>query len=127
MPFLSQDSQGDIFQVVVVFMTCPDRATAREIAKKLVNAKLAACANILTGVESLFRWRGAIEEAEEAFLIAKTRGELLDELIEAVEELHPYELPEVIALPVVGGLSRYLAWVRAETKRPKGSGGAAGI
>ena len=110
-----------------MFMTCPDRATAREIAKKLVNAKLAACVNVLTGVESLFRWRGAVEEAEEVLLIAKTREELLDELIKVVEELHPYELPEVIALPVTGGLSRYLAWVRAETRRSEASGGAGGI
>jgi len=104
--------------VVVVLVTCPSREVAERIAKALLEARLAACVNITPELKSIFWWKGEVEEASEVLMFIKTKAELLDELIARVRELHPYEVPEVIALPVAAGLSDYLAWVEEETKRP---------
>ena len=104
--------------VVVVLVTCPSREVAERIAKALLEARLATCVNITPELKSIFWWKGEVEEASEVLMFIKTKAELLDELIARVRELHPYEVPEVIALPVAAGLSDYLAWVEEETKRP---------
>ena len=99
----------------VVLSTCGSEDEARSLAKALVEARLAACVNILPGVHSVYRWKGLVEEAGEWVLIIKTRRALLERLTTALCAAHSYELPEVLALPVVDGLDRYLAWIDEET------------
>lgn len=101
--------------VHIVFCTCPDPSTASRIADALVGERLAACVNVLPGVQSVYRWQGAVERADEVLLLAKTTAARLDALKDRVLELHPHELPEVIAVEAVGGLGAYLDWVAAET------------
>lgn len=93
----------------------PDRAP--EIARALVERRLAACVNVVPGVRSFYRWQGKLEEDQESTLLVKTRADRVEELTRAVRELHPYEVPEVIALPIEAGAGNpaYLAWVASET------------
>jgi periplasmic divalent cation tolerance protein len=109
---------GGTRAVDVVLVNAPQEK-AREIARALVERRLAACVNVVPAITSIYRWQGAIEEANEATLLIKTRRELLPELTEAVRGLHPYELPEIIAFPVAEdrGNAAYLDWVYAETER----------
>lgn len=95
--------------------TCPDRDTARRIARALVHERLAACVNLLPGIESVYRWEGAVEAGEEVLLLAKTVPGRLEALTARIVELHPYDLPEVVALEAAGGLPGYLEWIAAET------------
>lgn len=101
--------------VRLVLTTCPDHASADALARALVEERLAACVTRLPGAHSTYRWQGQIEQADEVVLLIKTRGERLAALAERIRALHPYELPEVVALPVVGGLAPYLQWVVDET------------
>ncbi len=104
------------FQAIVVLITVPSVEIGRKIAGMLLEKKLAACVNILPGVTSLFTWQRQASEEQEALLVVKTRGELFaDFLLPAVKALHPYQVPEIIALPVVGGLKEYLEWIEQET------------
>ncbi len=98
-------------QIVVVYVTCPERDGGR-IARTLVERRLAACVNLIPGVRSVYRWEGAIEEAVESLLVIKTDRDRLEALRAGVVEVHPYDVPEVIALPVVAGHEPYLAWVK---------------
>lgn len=95
--------------------TAPDRTVAERIARALVEERLAACVNLLPGVTSVYRWQGAVETAGEVLLLAKTVPAQLEALTARVAELHPYEVPEVIALDVSGGLPAYLQWIASET------------
>jgi periplasmic divalent cation tolerance protein len=98
--------------VVLVYCTCPDAETAQRIARALVEQRLAACVNVVPGLRSIYRWQGAIQDDAECLLLVKTRAARVTALTEAIRGLHPYELPEVIAVPVVAGLAPYLDWVR---------------
>ena len=102
--------------VVALLVTAPDEETGRRIARALVEERLAACVNVLPGVHSIYRWKGAVEEASEVMLVAKTRAERAGLLAARVRALHPYELPEVVALPVTDGSRAYLRWVIAESR-----------
>lgn len=102
--------------VVVVHSACPDAATAERLARALVGERLAACVNVLPGLRSTYRWDGAIEQADEVLLLAKTTHARLPACIDRLQALHPYELPEVIAVEAAGGLAPYLAWVADETR-----------
>lgn len=95
----------------VVLTTCPDEPTAQALARRLVEERLAACVNRVVGLRSTYRWEGAIQDEPEVLLIAKTTGERLANLCARIEELHPYEVPEAIALPVAFGAERYLDWI----------------
>jgi periplasmic divalent cation tolerance protein len=95
----------------LVLSTCPDMTTARQIAAALVEKQLAACVNILPGLESVYSWQGNIEHDQELLLLIKTRTAAVDHLNEAIQALHPYELPEIIAVPIVAGLAPYLEWI----------------
>jgi periplasmic divalent cation tolerance protein len=95
---------------VVVFVTAPE-AEAQGLAEVLVREKKAACVNVVPRVRSTYWWQGEIESDDESLLIIKTRLSLLDGLIEAVKETHSYEVPEVIALPILGGNQDYLDWI----------------
>ena len=97
--------------------TCPDAATAARIASALVDDRLAACVNVLPGVESIYRWQGRVERASEVLLLIKSTRERLPALTARVVELHPYELPELVAVDIAGGLPGYLAWI-ADATRP---------
>ena len=99
----------------VVFNTCPDTGSAEKIARELIERKLAACVNIFPGLRSLYMWKGVCESAEEQLLIIKTTMVTYPALEQAILELHPYELPEIIAVPLVAGLSGYLAWIKQTT------------
>jgi periplasmic divalent cation tolerance protein len=102
-------------EAIVVMVTCADDAQAEKIAECLVQERLAACANIAGRVRSVFRWQGAISRESETLLLMKTRPELFDRLARRVKELHSYEVPEVIALPIVDGSPDYIAWVLEST------------
>ena len=97
--------------VLLCLCTCPDRDSARRIADALVTEQLAACVNVLPGMQSVYRWEGAIERADEVLLLIKTVQERLEALQARIVALHPAELPEVVAIDVAGGLTTYLDWV----------------
>lgn len=100
--------------VRVAFSTAPDGDVAARIARTLVEEGLAACANLLSPVRSIYRWQGRVEDDTEVLLVIKTRADRVDALAERLRALHPYEVPELVVLPVDGGLAPYLDWVRAE-------------
>lgn len=101
---------------LLVLTNLPDRASAERIADTLVQQGLAACVNILAPCRSVYRWKDAVQHDEEHPMLIKTTTERYAQLEEALRSAHPYELPEIIALPVERGLPAYLQWVAAETK-----------
>lgn len=108
--------------VLIVMCTCPDEATASDIARALVEEQRAACVNILGPVRSIFRWEGRISDESEVLLIAKTTDAAYAGLEARVITLHPYDVPEVIALPVSAGAAAYLGWVGESVTGPESSG-----
>ncbi|MFH1355037.1 MAG: divalent-cation tolerance protein CutA [Candidatus Omnitrophota bacterium] len=96
---------------VVILITTPNRKEAKLIAEQLIKNKLAACVNVLDGVESLFWWQGKVDSAKEVLLMVKTKKGKLESIIKKVKSLHSYQVPEVIALPIVGGFRPYLRWI----------------
>jgi periplasmic divalent cation tolerance protein len=107
-----------IDNVLIVLTNCPDAEVADRIARTLVEQKLAACVNRMPAVDSVYRWQGAVERAVEVPLLIKSTRERLPEVQEAIRALHPYEVPEIVAIPVVAGLPAYLRWVVDETQPP---------
>jgi len=101
--------------VIVVFSTFPSEDKAAEVARTLVSEQLAACVNLVPPVRSIYRWQGEIYDERETLAIVKTTRERFEALRERLIALHPYEVPEVIALPVDGGHAPYLAWIAGET------------
>ncbi len=95
----------------VVFCTCPDSESAEALARRLVEAAQAACVNIVSGLRSVYLWQGKLESGTEQLLIIKTRVEVYPELEETIRAHHPYQVPEVISIPVDAGLPAYLAWI----------------
>jgi periplasmic divalent cation tolerance protein len=96
---------------IIVLITAGSEEEAHKIARLLVKQKKAACVNILPGMDSLFRWKGKIDSAREALLLVKTRASLFPEIISLVKEIHSYEVPEIIALPIIAGSEDYLRWL----------------
>ncbi len=96
---------------MVVLITAGSEEEAHKIAKLLVNAKKAACVSTVSAVDSLFCWKGKIDSARENLLLVKTRASLLPEIVSLVKQVHSYEVPEIIALPVIGGSEEYLKWL----------------
>lgn len=101
--------------IMMVYITASNRDEARKLATALVEERLAACANIHDGMTSIYWWQGAMEQAEESSLTLKTRADLMDALKRRVCELHSYEVPCIVAWPIVEGHGPYLDWVRGET------------
>ncbi len=101
--------------VFVLLCTCPDAGSADAIARVLVEARLAACVTRIPGAVSTYRWQGQVEQAEEVQLLVKTAHAPLQAVVERLRELHPHELPEIVAVQAADGLPDYLDWVRAET------------
>ena len=106
-------------ETLLVLTHCPDDASAERIALALLEARLAACVNLGAPVRSVYRWKGAVETADEVPLLIKTTRERYSAVETALRAAHPYELPEIVALPVAAGLAPYLAWVAGETQ-PEG-------
>ena len=100
---------------ILVLTQMPDRASAQSLARSLVESRLAACVSIGMPVESLYHWRGEIETAQEVPVTVKTCADRYAEVEAAIRARHPYELPEIIAVPIVHGLALYLGWIVGET------------
>ncbi|MFH1269808.1 MAG: divalent-cation tolerance protein CutA [Candidatus Omnitrophota bacterium] len=101
---------------IVVFITAANKKEAERIASALIKEKLAACVNIIENVHSLFRWQGKVDTAKEALLVVKSRKPLMNKLIRKVKSLHSYEVPEIIALPIISGDKKYLDWLNESTR-----------
>ena len=100
---------------LLVLTTCPGTITAKKIANDLVIAKLAACVQIIPGVQSFFRWVGKVDNSEEILLLIKTTADRYPALQDRITSLHPYDLPEIVTIPINGGLEGYLAWIETNT------------
>jgi periplasmic divalent cation tolerance protein len=109
------DPATDPHAVMVVLTTVPDRESGERLAGTLVDERRVACGSLLEGVTSIYRWAGGVEKAGELLLLLKTRRELVPALFERVAQLHPYEVPELMALPVDAVSKAYSRWVREET------------
>jgi periplasmic divalent cation tolerance protein len=100
---------------MLVLTTLPNSDAAAELAKKVVGEKLAACANIMPAVRSIYRWQGKVQDENEVLVLLKTRQARFGSLKDRILELHPYDVPEVIAIPVEQGHGAYLDWIASET------------
>jgi periplasmic divalent cation tolerance protein len=96
---------------VVMLMTAPSQEVAERIATTLVEERLAACGNIVPGLTSIYRWQDAVQKDAEVLVLFKTEQRVADRLMQRIEELHPYDVPEAVVLPVTAGLAPYLAWI----------------
>lgn len=106
---------------LLVLVTVPSVADGERIARALVEGRHAACVNVVPGLRSVYRWQGAVESADEALLLIKTTRDAFERAAAAVRALHPYTLPEVVALPLSAGLAAYLAWIDEGTARSTAS------
>ena len=104
---------------LLVLTNLPDRAAAEKLAEALIQKRVAACVNILAPCRSVYRWNGAVQHDEEHPVLIKTTRESYAALEAAIREAHPYELPEIVAVPIERGLPAYLDWVVAETTLPR--------
>lgn len=95
----------------IVLCTVPDPATGEMLGRHLVERNLAACVNLVPGLTSIYRWQDALEQAAETLLLIKTRGDRFEAVSAAIRHLHPYELPEIVAVPLMAGLPAYLDWI----------------
>ena len=109
-------SGGEASQVVIALSTAPDAETAQRIARALVQEGLIACASLVPGLVSVYRWEGQVHAEPEVLLLIKTRRENVDRLKERLPELHPYQVPELLVAPVEDGLAPYCRWVLDETR-----------
>ncbi|MFO1434358.1 MAG: divalent-cation tolerance protein CutA [Candidatus Competibacteraceae bacterium] len=98
---------------LLIYCTCPEQALAERLAEALVEDRLAACINIVPGITSVYRWQGEVQHDSELLLLIKTRGECYPALEARIRELHSYEVPEIIAVPIQRGSGAYLAWIDA--------------
>jgi len=103
-------------QILLVFTSLPDRSSAEKLAETLVGERVAACVNLLAPCRSIYRWKHAVQRDEEHPVLIKTTRERYSALEAAIRKIHPYELPEIVAVPVERGLPEYLSWVDAETR-----------
>ncbi|KAH7524935.1 hypothetical protein FEM48_Zijuj06G0172000 [Ziziphus jujuba var. spinosa] len=111
-----EGGSGSTVPSIVVYVTVPNKEVGKKLAGSIVNEKLAACVNRVPGVESVYLWEGEVQTDSEELLIIKTRQSLLDALTQHVKANHPYDVPEVIALPINGGSLQYLEWLKNSTR-----------
>ena len=106
----------------LVYVTVPEGSEARRIGRLLVERRLAPSANVLPGLSSIYRWKGRIEEAAEAVLVLKVRTDLVERIVEAIREEHPYDCPGIVAMAITAGNPDYLAWIDADTADAREAG-----
>eukprot|EP00212_Chloropicon_laureae_P001979 CAMPEP_0197487988 /NCGR_PEP_ID=MMETSP1311-20131121/3007_1 /TAXON_ID=464262 /ORGANISM="Genus nov. species nov., Strain RCC856" /LENGTH=114 /DNA_ID=CAMNT_0043031883 /DNA_START=218 /DNA_END=562 /DNA_ORIENTATION=+ len=104
---------------VAIYVTVPSKDVGAKIAKSLLEDKLCACVNIIPGVESYYWWEDKIESDSELLMMIKSRADLLASVTERVKQVHEYDVPEVIGVPIIGGNAKYLDWIRENTKPPE--------
>jgi len=104
-------------QALLVLTNVPDVELARSMARTLVELRLAACVNIMPAVESVYQWQGQVEQASEVTLMVKTAQDRYAELEAVIKAVHPYDVPEIIAIPIKDGLPAYLQWIATETRK----------
>jgi len=104
---------------IIIFVTTKNSREANKIAIKLVKDKLIACANVIRGIQSTFRWQGKIDKANETLLILKSKKSCLPKIIKMVKQNHSYDVPEIIALPITGGSMDYLNWIKSNCSAKK--------
>jgi periplasmic divalent cation tolerance protein len=114
------EGEGQSAERLLAFSTVGKAEDAERIARALVERGLAACVNVVPGVVSVYAWKGAVERDEELLLVIKTRAESFSALRDALVELHPYELPELIAVPIAAGYAPYLDWLDASSREDVG-------
>ena len=111
-------TKRETVKAIVVMVTCASKREAKTIATALVTKRLAACGNVVGfGVRSIYRWKGKMESAHETLLLLKTTTARFDELEKEIRRLHSYDVPEIIALPILAGSVAYLNWIAENTKR----------
>ena len=103
-------------RAVIVLTTAPDAKTGGDIARFLLKKKLAACVSVKEGFSSIYRWKGKVEQVKESLLLIKTSEKNFSRVRQAVEKIHPYETPEILAVPVIKGSKKYLAWIADSVK-----------
>ncbi len=103
-------------ETLILLCTCPDEDVAADLSRQIVEQRLAACVNRFGGLTSAYNWEGAFKEGTEVQLVIKTSATAVDALISTLNELHPYELPEIIAVPISAGHEPYLEWIRESTR-----------
>jgi periplasmic divalent cation tolerance protein len=103
---------------IVILSTCANEEEAERIARALLADHLAACVNVLPGARSFYRWKGQVEDATECLLVIKSSRQLFSRLRDAIEKVHSYEVPEIVALPIIDGAPNYLKWI-SESLRPE--------
>ncbi|XP_022773100.1 protein CutA, chloroplastic [Durio zibethinus] len=113
---VKMEGNSDTVPSIVVYVTVPNREAGRKLAESIIKEKLAACVNIVPGLESVYLWEGKINTDPEELLIIKTRQSLLGALTDHVKANHEYDVPEVIALPITGGSPQYLEWLKNSTR-----------
>lgn len=102
-------------EILIVLTNLPDAPSAQALAERLITERAAACVNILAPCTSVYRWQGAVEQTQEVPVLIKAPARLYGKVEQIIRECHPYELPEIVAVPLAAGLPGYLAWVAAET------------
>lgn len=110
------EAEGGASDLVLALSTAPDAEQAERLARALVEERLIACANLVPGLTSVYRWRGAVQADPEVLLVIKTRRSLVPRLKERLSQLHPYEVPELVVTPLLDGLDPYCRWVRESTE-----------
>lgn len=101
---------------IVIYITTGSTTEAKKIGRILVEEKLVACSNIISPIRSIYSWQGKICDEREALMVLKTKKKLFKQIVKRVEELHSYDVPEIIAMPIIEGSSKYLSWLNEETK-----------
>ncbi|MEW6041964.1 MAG: divalent-cation tolerance protein CutA [Elusimicrobiota bacterium] len=96
---------------IVIFITCANKSEANKVSEHLINRKLVACGNIITKISSVYWWQGKVEKAKEVLLITKSTQKILKKIIKEVKKKHSYSVPEIIAIPIIGGNPDYLKWI----------------
>ncbi len=101
---------------IVIYITTSSINEAKKIGRALVEEKLVACSNIISPISSIYSWQGKICDDKEALMILKTKRKLFKQIVKRVEKLHSYDVPEIVAMPIIDGSSKYLSWINEETK-----------
>ncbi len=108
--------EGPLTPYLIIFCTVPDKESGIKISKALLKSRLAACVNSVSDVNSMYWWNQNIEQDKERLLIIKTRRDLYADLEKTIKNIHPYDVPEIVALPVAAGSASYLEWIKSETE-----------